>query len=78
MDAADVFLAYLQHRAGRRHQLMGLLNRHGWEAGLSAVAHQILPRLAAKAPPASFFLEAVETRCCTGINCIAGQNFAGI
>jgi hypothetical protein len=55
-----------------------LLYGHGWKGGLGAVAHQILPRLAAKAPPASFLIEPVETRRRVGRNSSAELNFAGI
>jgi hypothetical protein len=47
--------------------------------GLAAASLiNILPRVAAKAPDASFFLKAVETRRCGARNSALGQNFAEI
>jgi hypothetical protein len=58
---------------------MRLRDGHGWKSGLGGrVRHQNLPRLMAKAPPASFLVSLVETRRCAHCNSSGEQNFAGI
>ena len=48
------------------------------ELGFSCSTILNTPRAAAKAPCASFFLKAVETRRCGARNSVLGQNFAEI